>query len=307
MSPTFLVQNSGPPITRNRAFSCKAATIAQTKSFLNYSDVQKQLKRARTHENEDGIESRSPKLIIIDWDDTLNPSTWCMTTGVLAVRAPSLTEIRILRELSVLVLSTLKKCVANGLLVIVTNAETGWVDMSSRALLPDVATFLRGVPVISARSTFESIVRDEPAVWKAMTFSRLISEWSTLLDRNWLLGDSLPEVISIGDSSHEREALFYVNSQHEVKFLAKSIKFIERPTFEDLKKQHGMIHSRLDAVFASKASEDIRFWDGDFSDHPMGLHQPRPHTIPVRTSKRGRPRFVSPSRSTKKSTDLIHT
>jgi hypothetical protein len=300
MSPTFLVHNSGLPSTRNRAFSHEVATMTHKKSFLNNLNVHKQLKWARTHENEDQIESPSPKLIIIDWDDTLNPSTWCMKTGILTVRSPSLTELRILRELSVLVLSTLKKCMANGLVVIVTNAETGWVEMSSRALLPDVATCLRGVPVISARTTFESIVRDEPAVWKAMTFSRLISEWSTMLDQNWLLGDSLPEVISIGDASHEREALFHVNSQHEVKFLAKSIKFIERPTFEDLKKQHTMIHARLDAVFASKASEDIRYWDGDFSDHPMGLHQPRPHTIPMRTSKRGRPRFVSPFRSTKK-------
>ena len=300
MSPTFLVQNSVLSSTRNRAFSYQAPPLKFKRNLLNLSIVEKQAKRFRTHDNADQIESASRKLIIIDWDDTLNPSTWCMKTGVLTVRPPSLGEMLILRELSELVLSTLKKCMTNGLVVIVTNAETGWVEMSARSLLPEVSSLLSGIPVISARSTFESIVRDAPALWKAMTFSRLISEWSTTLDQNSLFGELHPEVISIGDASHEREALFHVNAQHEVKFLAKSIKFIERPTFEDMKKQHEVILSRLDTVFASKSSEDLRFMDGDFSEHPTRFQQPRPHTIPLRTSKRGRSRFASPSRSTTK-------
>jgi hypothetical protein len=255
--------------------------------------MKKQMKQV-THSKRDITPATNRKLIIIDWDDTLNPSTWCLKNGVLTVRQSTQKELQSLRELSLLVVNTLKKCMQHGLLVIVTNAEAGWVEASSRTLLPDVYSLLGSIPVISARSTFESLVRDAPSLWKAMTFSRVVSEWSESLGEDLLLGDELPDVLSIGDAQHEREALFHICAQHEVKFRSKSIKLMERPTIDDLKKQHLAIVDKLDAVTSSSSVVDICYYDGDFVDYPSHTTQPRPHTIPAQ--KRSRARFGSPQR-----------
>ena len=78
------------------------------------------------------------KLIILDWDDTINASSWCMKSGVLTLRAPNHHDLHAVRDLSVTAAKTLIKCMEHGHVVIVTNAEAGWVEISARALLPEV-------------------------------------------------------------------------------------------------------------------------------------------------------------------------
>ena len=55
---------------------------------------------------------------------------------------------------------------ALGTTLIITNAEEGWVQHSSKLYLPKVLPALRGVPIISARSRFEGQYPGEAATWK---------------------------------------------------------------------------------------------------------------------------------------------
>ena len=284
MSPTFLVTNSA----NVRVFSQKHSLDMKSKRILSHVSIQKQLATTgRSHG------PACPRLIIIDWDDTLNPSSWCMKNGVLTVRPPFGNEISTLRELSLKVAATLQKCLENGLVVIVTNAETGWVEMSAKMLLPDVSRLLSHVPVISARSSFESIMRDAPTMWKALTFGRLISEWFETFGREAIVDDIILEVVSIGDSEHEREALHHVSFHHEVKFVSKSIKLLERPTIEEMKKQHDALVDKLDTLLSSAVPVDVCYYCGELSDHPTS----RSLAIPIRRPKLIRGvRFRSPPR-----------
>lgn len=102
------------------------------------------------------------------------------------------------------------------------------------------------------------------------------------------------EVLSIGDAHHEREALQHVSANHQVKFLSKSIKLLERPTIEELKRQHETIVDKLDIFLSSSVPVDVFYANGgEFSDYDTS----RPCTIPLRRLKRIRGlRFNSPSR-----------
>jgi hypothetical protein len=64
------------------------------------------------------------------------------------------------------VIALVDRAVKSGPVVIITNAETGWVELSCKKFMPRVLPFLAGVKVLSARSTFESLYPDSPADWK---------------------------------------------------------------------------------------------------------------------------------------------
>ncbi len=81
------------------------------------------------------------QLIIIDWDDTLNPSTWCVRSGVLVSVEPTDRDVDTVRELASRVADTISLCMKWGHVVIVTNAESGWVELSAGALMPEVELY----------------------------------------------------------------------------------------------------------------------------------------------------------------------
>jgi len=78
-------------------------------------------------------------LFIVDWDDTLNASTWCVQRGIHIVRQPSVQERSQLNSLSLKCADTLALLMKYGHVVIVTNAEEGWVQTSAKSLLPEVS------------------------------------------------------------------------------------------------------------------------------------------------------------------------
>lgn len=69
-------------------------------------------------------------------------------------------------------LRTLNWSVATGTVIIITNAETGWVELSGRKYLPSVYNFVmeNGIRVISARSLVEPQGFASPFEWKREVF-----------------------------------------------------------------------------------------------------------------------------------------
>ncbi len=86
------------------------------------------------------------KLFIVDWDDTLNPSTWCVQRGVMIIRQPSDVERGVLRLLASKCVETIKLLMKHGHVVIVTNAEEGWVQSSAKSLMPAVSEYVICAP-----------------------------------------------------------------------------------------------------------------------------------------------------------------
>lgn len=99
-------------------------------------------------------------IILFDWDDTLCPSNWIRENRpALSFFKPAPNEEkyqRPLRDLQKHVEATLKLALKMGKVVIVTNAMEPWVETSCRNFLPLLLPMVMQIPVIYARSIFDT-------------------------------------------------------------------------------------------------------------------------------------------------------
>jgi hypothetical protein len=99
-------------------------------------------------------------IILFDWDDTLCPSNWIRENRpALSFFKPAPQEDkyqRPLKELQVHVEATLKLAMKMGKVIIVTNAMEPWVETSCRNFLPQLLPYVMQIPVIYARSIYDS-------------------------------------------------------------------------------------------------------------------------------------------------------
>jgi len=64
------------------------------------------------------------------------------------------------------VIALMARAAKFGSVAIITNAETGWVEMSCKKFMPRVLPMLSGVRILSARSSHEARFPDSPSDWK---------------------------------------------------------------------------------------------------------------------------------------------
>jgi len=170
-------------------------------------------------------------IIFLDWDDTLLCSSVLSTQGIkLDSDMSGATELmQQLDELSTSVIDVLNIAQTYGDVHIVTNGETGWVELSAQKFVPRVVPYLEKFVVMSARSTFEDLYPDSPMKWKYHAFQRSLEHF---------YGDDhcYRNVLSFGDSHAEREAIRAVTRGRPYT-KTKSIKFAERPSIEQLQRQ----------------------------------------------------------------------
>jgi hypothetical protein len=196
-------------------------------------------------------ESGSPKLdglaqntvVFWDYDDTLLASSFLSGKGYrLDSDLEKTSEIDAgLKELEASVKAVLTMAMKFGHVHIVTNAETGWVQLSAQKFMPGIVPLLSKVKVISARSTYESQFPDAPLRWKFSAFQEALSQvfgGPAGLES----GKVQKNVISFGDSHVEREAVRAV-TRGLPNLTCKSVKFAERPSLEQLRRQVDLVSS----------------------------------------------------------------
>eukprot|EP00930_Biecheleria_cincta_P100239 TRINITY_DN91872_c0_g1_i1.p1 TRINITY_DN91872_c0_g1~~TRINITY_DN91872_c0_g1_i1.p1 ORF type:complete len:261 (-),score=54.68 TRINITY_DN91872_c0_g1_i1:55-804(-) len=187
--------------------------------------------------------SAEETLLIFDWDDTVMPSSWVLDEGLRVDDATALSasQEEALAELARLAMRTLKLASRLGTVLLVTNAERGWVELSCQKFMPSLLPCLATVKTLSARSEYESAEAPSPFEWKYRAFTNEIGRAFEIDPR---LGDSRQprrkNVLSFGDSGHEREAVINATANMP-DTRTKSLKFIDRPGVEELRKQHALI------------------------------------------------------------------
>lgn len=200
-------------------------------------------------------------IIILDWDDTMCPSTACMRHHGLSVLGdpPEGEVAQGLANLAVEAQALLEQAIELAEeVIIVTNAEEGWIDLSCKQWLPGLQTCLDKAHVVSARSTWEPQGVASPAGWKARAFEEAVDKfYSRYPNQSW------KNIISIGDAPHEREAL------HRVVNLApggaskrcrsKSVKFVLRPSIEQLTRELQMLRESLREIVWHDDDLDLHF------------------------------------------------
>jgi hypothetical protein len=203
--------------------------------------------------------SRNRTLIILDWDDTLFPTTW-VTTNDINIRNINNTQNSISSyfkqvdiELEIL-LKLLLKC---GHVAIITNAMLNWINISSN-ILPKTSKILANgdgmfdIEVISARGSYQSISKDAMD-WKKLAFEEIIKNNKFRKVNN---------IISVGDAEYEYKALInlYDDCKNPKNYkLLKSVKFVKYPTNHVLLDQIKVMQDAAVKVCTRKTHLDLRF------------------------------------------------
>jgi hypothetical protein len=176
-------------------------------------------------------------ILIFDWDDTVLPSTWIQEQGLRLDEesVPTAEQKAQLNTMASFAIQTLTVAKRHGKVILVTNAERGWIELSCQKFMPSLIPTLEDVKILSARSTYEHQGVTSPFEWKFFAFESEIHSFYSLCE-----ADHRKNVISFGDSAHEREALIRV-TERLPSCRTKSLKFVERPEVDQLVKEHELI------------------------------------------------------------------
>lgn len=246
---------------------------------------------AAEEEEDPATAADSNTILIFDWDDTLFPSTWLSLQDLTLdenCRIPP-NKARILNEMAECSKRLLKVATSLGTVVIVTNAEEGWIDLSCKKFLPSLYDYLSQFKQLSARTKYEKQISNCPFTWKQMAFrdeiyahfqKKATPQRAGGRDHNFC-------VVSLGDSAHERLAVISItqllpfnrkkncsakpfasglDSHHRDVIggnhgwgtcRTKSIKFIERPGIDELMQEHGLIMNLLEGVVKHNDDMDL--------------------------------------------------
>ena len=209
----------------------------------------------------------SSALIIFDWDDTLLSSSFLSAQNVRLdselSSVPALSAVQ-------LQLAALDRCVSSLLSTalscsphvhIITNAESGWVQLSAAKFLPETLPLLARVRVLSARSTYEALFPDCPHKWKFAAFHREVAATGAR-DADFpaaatSAASAHRSVISLGDSHVERDAV-RAATRGLSGVRCKSVKFAERSTCEQLRRQVELVTSCFHYIHQHAGDLDLQ-------------------------------------------------
>jgi hypothetical protein len=198
-------------------------------------------------------EKLSPNtLLVFDYDDTLFPTSFLAQRGYRLDGPDPTPELKeILEDYSTIVRQTLDEARKLGKVIILTNAETGWIELTSQKFTPSLSSLFESFPLISARSIYEPLGISSPFQWKLRAFEGVIHEHCAKTDRN-----AVQHIISFGDSIHERDAAHQVCGKVSGS-VCKSIKFMERPDISQLTKQHYLITECFEQIVSHQGTLDL--------------------------------------------------
>ena len=193
----------------------------------------------------------------VDWDDTCMCSQWLKLHGFSFVD----TDTQLKREflemgeaLTHAVGPLLMKLVQFGRVVIVTNANDGWVQASCSMFMPKMVDLIGKLTIVSAQDRFRPYVAS-PIEWKRRTFRDVLDAETRPLGR-------VRNLISIGDGTPEHVALHslgpypgrhLLNSQN----ILKSVKLMDMPSPNQLIEQLTTLTSMVEGIVQHPQRLDI--------------------------------------------------
>lgn len=213
---------------------------------------------------------RDRTVVVFDWDDTLCPSSWLHAQDLLPKyrghQIPITPEQRaVLALLGAHVERLLRKAAAYGPVFVVTAAEYGWVEMSCALYLPAVLPVLEmaDVHIVSARSWYEQTfgAGGDSGCWKQEVM-RLIARKCFASSTSSGRGqqpqqDEFFNLVSVGDSMAERDAC-YAAVGDVPGTLAKTLKFVEHPSSEEMLQQVELTHDSFEHMCGWQSDLDLR-------------------------------------------------
>lgn len=191
-------------------------------------------------------------LIILDWDDTLFPTSWITKNNIEIQSIKNSPNIAYFTKIDVALYKLLKLMLKCGDIYIITNALLNWIVISS-SILPKTCELLKSseIKIISARGEYQAKY-DNPMDWKKMAFERELN----MIMKNKLINN----VISIGDAEYEYNALINLYRDDEKNYkLLKSVKFIRYPNNYQLLDQILVLTNAIVDICMKTKHLDLKF------------------------------------------------
>jgi hypothetical protein len=194
------------------------------------------------------ILSKNKTLIILDWDDTLFPTTWITTNEINLRNNIDVDKHRqYFSQVDLDLNNLLIKLIQCGTVIIVTNALLPWIKLSS-TILPKTSKTLNQIKIISARGDYQS-KSENPMDWKKLAFESIIQS----------MGKKINNIISVGDAEYEYNALISLFDPNPKSYkLLKSVKFIKYPTKEILIDQIRVLERASVKIVTAKTHLDVK-------------------------------------------------
>jgi len=180
--------------------------------------------------------NKNKTITIIDWDDTLFPTT-VVSSNMNWIEDLKLMPDKIksdLQKLSLQIKYLIMAAKTYGDVVIISNATKEWITYSI-TLIPDAIEILETVEIISTRE-YCQITSADPQQWKTNTFFKKMGH---ICENN---PNTVLNVVCIGDSIIEYTAMKSVTNYINISDInniiyRKNIKFIDKPSIRAISKE----------------------------------------------------------------------
>lgn len=211
-------------------------------------------------------------LFIIDWDDTLFPTTWFNKNNIDFNNSESYSEYKLyFLELDKTISMLLESLNKIGDIFIVTNANINWIKSCLVNLSLTRKTIINNnIRIVSARDSY-SYNNTSPTEWKILTFQDIIEDIINKINKN-IKPNTIINIISIGDAMYEYIALInldnfiksYIGDKNckdnrNFNYLLKNIKFIEKPDFDCIIDQMQVLQKNSHDIVNKLEFIDLKF------------------------------------------------
>ena len=197
-------------------------------------------------------------LIIFDWDDTL------LCTSFLSNYNFDIEEVlknnnnyELLYKLEKKIFEILSLSIQKGETYIITNAEKGWVEYTSKIFFPSLMMLLKHIKIISAREENKNTFPNDIRMWKINSFNNAFQQIDS---------DNIINIISVGDSFFEVVASKLLNTHFYNSFI-KTVQFIQSNKIAELIDQIELVIYKFDFIVNSPKNYTIKV---DRNNFPKG-------------------------------------
>ena len=214
-------------------------------------------------------------IFIIDWDDTLFPTTWVNKNSMDVTKTHTIQEYKVyFLELDRTISGLLESLNQDGDIWIVTNANIGWIKSCLIFLGRTRETIISNkIRIVSARDSYSSN-SSSPTEWKILTFQDILEDIINKISKK-IKPNTFVNIISIGDAMYEYMALINLDnfiksyilnnnahgtkSNRQFKYLLKNVKFIEKPEFDFVIDQMNVLNKNKDTIVNKLEFIDLKF------------------------------------------------
>jgi len=206
-------------------------------------------------------------IFIIDWDDTLFPTSWVHSNNINLLNLSSVEEYKLyFLELDKVLYNFIESLNSIGDIYIVTNASMSWIKTCLSILNSTRKTIIKNnIRIVSARDIYSSS-NESPTKWKILSFQNIINQVIDNISVN-LKKNTYLNIFSFGDATYEYDALINLDSylknnskvHNKINYFLKSIKFMHKPKFNLIIEQIKMIEKNQNDIINKLDYIDLKF------------------------------------------------